>query len=160
MPLTDRLPTGALRVFLRAPITLYRARLGGVFGHRLLYLAHQGRKTGRRREAVLEVVGYDSAVPEVFVVAGWGELSDWYRNITAAPALEVRLGRQCWPYPRHRLPTLAEKIRILKAYRDRHPRAWRRVAPTMGLPADPESAAAGERLRRIPAVAFSPAKES
>lgn len=160
MPLTDRLPTGTLRAFLRTPIALYRAGLGGVFGHRLLYLAHQGRKTGRRREVVLEVVGYDAGIPEVFVVAGWGEASDWYRNITAAPALEVRWGRQRWPCPRHRLAGQEEKVRVLSAYRDRHPRAWRRVAPMMGLPADPGSAAARDQLSRIPAVAFTPAKDS
>jgi deazaflavin-dependent oxidoreductase (nitroreductase family) len=64
-----------------------------LLGHRLRYLIHRGRKTGKHRETILEVVGYDPHTPEVFVVAGWGERGDWYRNLVAAPAIEVRVGR-------------------------------------------------------------------
>ena len=44
------------RALVRAPIWLYRARLGFVMGHRMLLLEHIGRKSGARRYAVLEVV--------------------------------------------------------------------------------------------------------
>lgn len=50
MALTDHQPRGALRLLLRTPIWLYRAELGWLAGHRLLYLAHRGRRTGARRE--------------------------------------------------------------------------------------------------------------
>lgn len=69
MALTDRKPRGLLRFLLRAPIWLYRAGLGGLFGHRLIYIAHRGRRTGARREVVVETVRYDPAVPEAVVVA-------------------------------------------------------------------------------------------
>ena len=48
------------RSLVRAPIWLFRARLGFVFGSRLLMIEHTGRKTGARRYVTVEV----SAVPE------------------------------------------------------------------------------------------------
>lgn len=159
MGLIDHRPRGGLRVFLRAPVFLYRAGLGGVFAHRLLYLAHRGRKTGKRREAVLEVVRFDAHEPEVVVVSGWGERSDWFRNIAAAPPLEVRVGRRRWLRPRHRVLDADETVRVLDHYRGDHPRAWRRIAPVLGFPLDPGSEAAREHLARIQAVAFAPRRD-
>lgn len=45
-----------MRWFVRAPIWLFRARLGFLLGSRLLMLEHLGRKSGGRRHVVLEVV--------------------------------------------------------------------------------------------------------
>ncbi|HTM84573.1 MAG TPA: nitroreductase family deazaflavin-dependent oxidoreductase, partial [Mycobacterium sp.] len=39
---------------MRAPIWLYRARLGALLGSRLLMLEHRGRTSGARRYVVLE----------------------------------------------------------------------------------------------------------
>ncbi|MGH3626024.1 MAG: hypothetical protein ACRDRL_01055, partial [Sciscionella sp.] len=59
---------GMLRVrwFVRAPIWLYRARLGFLFGTRLLMLEHIGRTTGERRYVVLEVVARPT--PDSYIV--------------------------------------------------------------------------------------------
>ncbi len=46
----------AVRWLVRAPIWLYRARLGVIFGHRLLMLEHVERNSGRRRFVILEVL--------------------------------------------------------------------------------------------------------
>ena len=56
--LTTRLATRMLRTrwFVRAPIWLFRVRLGFLFGHRLLMLEHVGRKSGLARYVALEVV--------------------------------------------------------------------------------------------------------
>jgi len=75
---------GLLRVrwFVRAPIWLYRARLGVIFGHRLLMLEHVGRNTGQRRFVVLEVV--DHPAPDRYVVvSGFGTRAQWFRNVEA-----------------------------------------------------------------------------
>lgn len=157
MGLIEHTPTGWLRRFFRAPIPLYRMGFGPLLGNRLLYLVHTGRKSGRQREVILEVVGLDRQVPEVVVVSGWGERSDWYRNIKAAPAREIRLGRHRWPAPEHRILPDEEVVRVLTAYRDRHPGAWRRIAPLLGFPPDPASPPAREALARVRAVAFRPA---
>ena len=73
---------------MRAPIWLYRAGLGFVFGSRVLMLEHIGRKSGARRYVVLEVVGHPA--PEIYIVAsGFGEHAQWFRNLMAHPRVRV-----------------------------------------------------------------------
>ena len=156
MALTDHKPRGVLRFLLRVPIWLYRARLGWLFGHRLLHLVHRGRRSGLRREVVVETVRYDPSIPEAVVIAAWGPNPDWYRNLRAAPAVEVRVGSRRWPYPDHRFLEAAETSRILLAYRQAHPRAWRRIAPLLGFPADPADPRWPEVAATVRAVAFTP----
>jgi deazaflavin-dependent oxidoreductase (nitroreductase family) len=156
MALTDRKPHGLLRLLLRAPIWLYRARLGWLAGHRLLYLAHRGRRTGARREVVVEVVRHDPAVPEVVVIAAWGRNPDWYRNLQAAPAIEVRLGAQRWPTPDHRFLDGPEALQTLLAYQQAHPHAWKRIAPLLGFPAAPTDPRWPEIAATVRAVVFTP----
>lgn len=156
MALLDRRPTGLKRAVLRAPIYLYRAHLGALLGRRFVYLAHRGRASGLRREVVLEVVRYDARTSEITVVAAWGTRSDWYRNITAAPALEIRSGRDRWIQPRQRELDATERAAAFSDYARRHPRAWRALAPRLGLDADHAAAAAALSADRFPAIAFAP----
>jgi deazaflavin-dependent oxidoreductase (nitroreductase family) len=154
--LIDRRPRGLLKAALRAPVLLYRARLGWLAGHRLLYLAHRGRVSGRRRETVVEVVDYDPGVPRAVVIAAWGGEPDWYRNLLAGPALEVRLGRQRWVHPRHEVLAPEAASDLLDRYRQRHPHAWRRIGPALGFPPDPSHEGWRRRVEAVHAVAFRP----
>lgn len=156
MSLTDRKPTGLTRTLLRLPLWLYRARLGWMAGHRLVYIVHRGRRTGARREVVAEVVHYDRSAPELVVVAAWGKNPDWYRNLTAAPAVEVRIAAQRWERPGHRFLDGAETLRTLRAYQDAHPRAWRRLAPLLGFPTDPADPRWPAVAEAAHAIAFTP----
>ncbi len=62
---------GVMWYLFRIPVYLYRWRSGWLFRHRLLLLTHTGRRTGRRRQTVLEVVEYRKEGPEVVVVNGF-----------------------------------------------------------------------------------------
>ena len=155
MALTARRTRGWMRLLFRAPLLLYRLRMGWLLGHRFVYVAHRGRHTGRRRETVLEVVRYDPDRSEVFVVSGWGTRSDWYRNLRSGPPLEVRIGRRSWLSPRCRPLDAAETVQVLDAYRRAHPRAWRRLAPLMGLTVEGNQASTA--ISRIPALVLRPA---
>ncbi|MEO3871066.1 nitroreductase family deazaflavin-dependent oxidoreductase [Nonomuraea sp. B12E4] len=150
MALTTAERRGALRAVMRAPLLLYRLDLGWILGRRFLYLATRGRRTGLRRETVLEVVGLDRATSTVYVVSGWGRASDWYRNLEAGPALEVRLGRRRLRAPEHRFLTLQQARVLLSRYRSAHPVVWRLLAPRLGLPGDPMA------VQQVYAVAFRP----
>src|SRR5215469_7567003 len=78
------------RWLVRAPIRLYRARLGFVLGSRFLMLEHVGRSSGLRRYVVLEIIGRPS--PGTFVVAsGFGTRAQWFRNVRANPAVRIYL---------------------------------------------------------------------
>lgn len=96
-------PRGILRAFARAPIYLYRAGLGGLLGGRFLLLIHTGRKTGLKREVVLELVRHDRERKVYVVVSGWGEKADWYRNIGEHPQVEIQVRRA-------RMRAVAERI--------------------------------------------------
>ncbi|BBZ44585.1 nitroreductase family deazaflavin-dependent oxidoreductase [Mycobacterium parmense] len=125
------------RRLTRAPIWLYKARAGALFGSRILMLEHVGRKTGRPRHVVLEVV--DRPCADRYVVAsGFGRKAQWFRNIEADPRVRVYSGGHA-PRPAvARVLLQDEADRALAAFRARHPRAWERMRPvleeTLGMP--------------------------
>jgi deazaflavin-dependent oxidoreductase (nitroreductase family) len=100
---------------LRAPAWLYRHDLGWLLGRRALLLVHRGRTSGRVYATVLEVVRYDPATHESVVVAALGARADWYRNIQAQPAIEVRTGRERYQ-PRVRELPPEEHFAVVDAY--------------------------------------------
>lgn len=127
-----RIGAGFLRIrwFVRAPIWLYRTRLGFIFGHRLLMLEHVGRSTGLRRFVVLEVVDHP-AVPRYIVVSGFGARAQWFRNVEANPHVRVYLGsRAPLPATAQRLD-LPEVAAALSRYSRAHPRAWSKLRPVL-----------------------------
>jgi len=119
-----------VRWFVRTPIWLYRARLGGLFGSRLLMLEHVGRKSGRSRYVVLEVV--DLPAPGGYVVvSGFGARAQWFRNIRANPQVRVCLGsRKPAPAIAHRLDAGAAAA-SLGRYAAAHPRSWAKLRPVL-----------------------------
>jgi deazaflavin-dependent oxidoreductase (nitroreductase family) len=134
-PLT-RSPVGwaarVLRVrwLVRAPVALYRARLGFLFGSRLLMLEHTGRITGTRRYVVLEVI--DRPRSGTYVVAsGFGDRSQWFRNVRASPAVRVWVGGRRPAPATARLLSRGEATVVLAAYAARHPRAWAALKPVL-----------------------------
>ncbi|MBO0840003.1 MAG: nitroreductase family deazaflavin-dependent oxidoreductase [Sciscionella sp.] len=153
MSLLEHRPGKALRLVFKAPVWLYRARLGWLLGNRFVYFAHVGRRTGARRETVVEVVRHDA--DEITVVSGYGERADWYRNLKAAPPLEVRLGSHRYLHPDRRFLTDEQAINALADYANRHPRAWRRLASAFGLPPDNDPEQLSQAVRRLRFVAFT-----
>jgi deazaflavin-dependent oxidoreductase (nitroreductase family) len=115
-----------MRLALRAPILLYRLRLGFLLGRRFVYLEHRGRRSGILRKAVIEVVDYDAHKGSVVVVAAWGKKADWYQNILAEPHVTIVLGSK-------RSPAIArvlskDEARVhLQTYAERHPAALREL---------------------------------
>lgn len=84
-------------------------------------VVHRGRKTGRIRRTVLEVVRSDAATGESIVVAAYGSMADWYRNLRAHPALEIHIGREHY-IPVQRFLTTEEVEAELADYERRRPR--------------------------------------
>ncbi len=111
------------RPLMRAPIAAYRAGLGFVFGSRMLMLEHIGRRTGATRYVVLEVV--DHPAPDTYVVpSGFGERSQWFRNVLANPQVRVSTGRRRSVAATARRLSTAEADAVLRRYIDAHPHAW------------------------------------
>lgn len=109
----------ALRYFLRAPVFLYRWRLGRLLRNRFLLLTHIGRHSGLRRQTVLEVMEYRKDGPEVVVMSGFGAKSDWLRNIEANPVEEVIVGSHHF-IASHRFLGEEEAMRVVSDYERRN----------------------------------------
>ena len=128
-------PTGLLKLVFALPRYLYRWHLGWLLGNRFLMLTHIGRKTGRRRQTVLEIVHYDPSTRERIVMAGYGAQSDWYRNIQAQPAIDVQVGRQHFT-PQQRMLSEEETLALLTWYQEHHPLVFRKLMNLMGYAYD------------------------
>lgn len=132
------------RPLMRAPIWLYRARLGWVFGHRMLLLEHLGRTSGKRREVVLEVFG-EPAPGTYLVVSGFGGRAQWFRNVVADDRVRVTIGPHGPRPARARVVSQAEADAGLQAYITQRPRAWSKFKPiieeTLGAPIEEQDTA-------------------
>ncbi|PRX05147.1 UNVERIFIED_ORG: deazaflavin-dependent oxidoreductase (nitroreductase family) [Actinomadura viridilutea] len=140
------------RWLARAPIWMYRAGLGALFGSRLLLLEHVGRVTGARRYVVLEVVEHP-APDEYVIVSGFGERAQWYRNVLACPDVRVSTGL------RRSVPAVAtvmsqeEAAAVLERYARVHPRAWKNLRAVI-------ERATGTTVDRLPMVRLKLTKGS
>jgi len=115
---------------MRAPIWLYRARLGVLLGNRLLMLEHTGRTSGQRRFTVLEVIGHPSR--DVYIVAsGFGTRAQWFRNVEANPNVSVSVASRTSVPATARNLCPAEAGTALRAYTERHPTAWEAMKPAI-----------------------------
>ena len=102
-----RRPSGLGAWLLRLPVLLYCLDLGWLLGYRFAQITHRGRKSGRIYRSVVEVVRFDPATREVVVLSAWRGRTDWYRNLQAAPALEINIGRLRFvPEQRRRLKSI------------------------------------------------------
>jgi deazaflavin-dependent oxidoreductase (nitroreductase family) len=145
-----------MRWLLRAPVWLYRLGLGGLLGDRFLLLTHIGRKSGQLRQSVLEVVEHDEATGAYVIASGWGEKSDWLRNIQKNPNVLVQTRG-------HRFEATAERLAqeqatsVARDYARRHPSAFRALAGRMsGQPATGTDADYHALAQAVPFVILRP----
>ena len=126
---------GLLRFLLRLPLLLYRICLGWLLGERFLLLKHIGRRTGLEHETVLEVLRSDEAHNCYLVASGWGERSQWFKNIQQRPEVEIEVaGRRIKATATRLSQQQAEQE--LRDYAWQHPIAYRTVGSLIfGKPA-------------------------
>jgi deazaflavin-dependent oxidoreductase (nitroreductase family) len=123
-------PHGVLRWLLHMPTWLYRFHMGWLLGDRFLMLTHIGRKSGHRRQSVLEVIGQDQATGSYIIASGWGEQADWLRNIQKNPNVLVDTRGRRFEATAERL---SQEIatNAAREYACRHPSAFRALAGRM-----------------------------
>lgn len=158
--MSARRPSPWVRRLLRAPALLYEWNLGWLLGGRFLVLTHVGRRSGRRYQTVLEIIGAGPMSGEVLVVAGLGTTADRYRNVQAHPAIEVAVSRRRFR-PVYRTLDEREAEAALADYERRN--RW--LAPVVhgmlswlvGWHYDGTASARRRLVRELPLVAFWPA---
>jgi len=152
-----------LKRLFRAPAHLYRWGWGALLGRRFLLLIHTGRRTGQRRETVLEVMEYRPAGGEAIVMSAFGRRADWLQNLQADPDPEVVIGRRRF-VAAYRILDAGEAASVVRGYEQRH----RVIAPLMRAAL---SRLLGWRYRgseqdrrrlvqQLPLIAFCPRPES
>lgn len=151
-------PGRLARAFFRAPTWLYDRGLGWLLTGRLLCLTHVGRKSGRHYKTVLEVVG--RCGDEVYVVAGFGSSSDWYRNIQTNPPVEVVSGRRRFT-PAWRQLGAVEAASVIADYERRNmlitPLVRIGLSRLVGWRYDGTSGARDRLVGQLPLLGFRPA---
>ena len=105
------------KYFNRFMMLLWRLGLGawinawpGV-GGRIMVITHTGRKTGIKRHTP---VNYTIADGEIYCTSGFGDVSDWYRNIMANPEVEVWLPNGWWAGAAEELADIKTRIPLLR----------------------------------------------
>ncbi len=152
-------PGGLLKLMLRIPIWLYRAHLGWLLGNRFLLLTHIGRKSGLPRQTVVEVLSHDRASNTYAVLSGWGERSDWVRNVEKNPEVLIEVGHHKMHARAERIsPDIAEQ-KVLD-YAKRNPLAIRILPRMMGYQLDGSEADFRALARIGVVVAFHPISPS
>jgi deazaflavin-dependent oxidoreductase (nitroreductase family) len=96
---TEQFLRQGFKQFNRFMLLLWRLGLGvwlnawpKVFG-RIMVLTHTGRKSGKRYRTP---VNYAIVDEQIYCTAGFGSMSDWYRNILANPNVEIWLPQGWW----------------------------------------------------------------
>jgi len=90
-------PRGWLKLFFKIPVVVARCGLSGwerLIGVEWMLLTTIGRKSGKKRHAMVDVLLYEKESDTYFIEAGFGKRSDWYRNIQAHPVFEAQVGRR------------------------------------------------------------------
>ena len=108
------------KYFNRFMLSLWRLGLGPMLNMgptmagRYMVITHTGRKSGLKRRTP---VNYAVVNDEIYCTAGFGSVSDWYRNIIANPQVEVWLPDGWWAgiaeevtHPEARLPLLRDVL--------------------------------------------------
>ena len=151
---------GLLRFLLRLPLLLYRIHLGWLLGERFLLLKHRGRKTGLARETVLEVLRSDEAHHRYLVASGWGEHSQWVKNILRRPEVEIGVAGRTIKASAIRLSEQQAEGE-LQDYARQHPMAFRTVGSLIfGKRAVASSEAFARLAKTIPIFVLQARTES
>lgn len=151
-------PVRWAKPIFNAPSWLYRRNMGWLLGDRFLEVTHIGRKSGKERFAVLEVVQHDRSSGESVVASAYGPTADWYRNLQEKPAVRIRQGRREY-VPEQRILDTDEIRQIANRFASDHPleaRAANRVMAAIGAVPYGTFSNPADLFASFPMVAFRP----
>ncbi len=99
------------KLIFRTPMVLYQLGWGPALGWLpFLVLTTKGRKSGLPRHVLVEYRRHGS---KYYVVSGWGDSTDWYRNIEQEPRVSIQQGGQIIDARAQLVDDPAEALRAL-----------------------------------------------
>ncbi len=147
-------PTGLKLKLFRAPIYLYRMKLGFLLGRRFILLKHWGRKSATLKEAVIEVIHRNEAEGKIYSASGFGEKSQWFKNIQANNQVWLTTGNTEFQ-ARARILSSEDAEVILQQYVRQHPNSIKGVARLSGYVIDGDDADISAFSKIIRIIEFS-----
>lgn len=142
-----------LHAFLRVPLLLYRTPFRYLLGRWYLVVKHRGRRTGKVYSTVLDIQHIDKDTGDIYVSSGWGTGADWWRNLKASPALEVRIGGKRF-VPEQRFLDKDEACKIRRLVWKKHPIMSRITLLTTNYPSPKIDKDLRQWASDMPFVAF------
>ena len=128
-------PKGLKLKLFRAPRYFYHLKLGFLFGERFIHLKHWGRKSGQLKETVIEVIDQDKTNGTLYSASGFGEQSQWFKNISVNNAAFVTVKNTEFKAIASVL-CADEATQILLRYAKAHPNSIKGVARLSGYEMD------------------------
>ena len=128
-------PSGFKLKLFRAPLYLYHFKLGFLLGERFIHLKHWGRKSGQLNEAVIEVIDQDKAAGKLYCASGFGDKSQWFKNIAVNNSVFVSIKNSEYQATA-RVVSANEATRVLLRYAQAHAKAIKGVAKLSGYEMD------------------------
>jgi deazaflavin-dependent oxidoreductase (nitroreductase family) len=148
-----RPPRGIKALPWRLPISMYRLGLGRIMGKHFLLLEHTGRKSGKLRRAVLEIVSSSPEKGLYTVVSGFGPGSDWYQNILYDPEVTIQVGNKRFQAIAKQLPP-QQAGELMAMYAEEHPGNLKALSSLLGYEIEHTPKGIREFGSQIPVIQF------
>jgi deazaflavin-dependent oxidoreductase (nitroreductase family) len=148
---------GTLNRFLfKAPLICWRMGLGPLLGRWMLLLTTWGRRSQLPRHTLLSYTLHED---RAYVISGWGQRTDWYRNLSADPRVGVQLSGNPYPARARRVVDVDEYAAVmgvlLQTGGDSHFKPWLR---SLDIAYDLEDLVA--KRDRVYLVAIDPSEQT
>ena len=118
----DKRPDRLLKFFFKVPVWLHKMGFGGwerLVGAQWMFITTIGRKTGKPREAMVDVMDYDIATDTYYIEAAYGARADWYKNMQSNPIFEAQVGHRKFKARAGALSTEGAGEMLVQFYRHR-----------------------------------------
>jgi len=131
----DKRPNRLLKFFFKVPVWLHKMGFGGwerLVGAQWMLITTTGRKTGKRRDAMVDVMDHDKATDTYYIEAAYGARADWYKNMQSNPIFEAQVGRRKFKARAGALSTEGAGDMLVQFYRNK-PAYTRSVMAMAGM---------------------------
>ncbi|NOT03430.1 MAG: nitroreductase family deazaflavin-dependent oxidoreductase [Anaerolineales bacterium] len=131
----EKKPNRMLKFFFKVPVWLHKMGLGGwerLIGAQWMFITTKGRKTGKPRNSMVDVMDYDKATDTYYIEAAYGARADWYKNMQSNPVFEAQVGRRKFKARAGTLSTEGASDMLVQFYRTK-PAYTRSVMAMAGM---------------------------
>ena len=104
------------------PTWVFKLGMGRLFGSRFAMITHRGRKSGKPRTVIVETADGSIESRRLVYIVAYGKRAQWYRNLTAAPAIRIEIAGHTFESPRHEFLDREGTEAAIASYWRRYPR--------------------------------------